>query len=123
MKKKIIISIIAIIIILFFCWNGKIEFVQSKVRTNLFLIKNHPSKDDFPIMFYRYNSDTKYFLDHEEDPGGFSSEELINYPDDDLATFTVSKCKNDTTKLVGRFRFYGNTSNLSQLDTIIYKCN
>ena len=45
MKKKVIIPIIAIIIILFFCWNRKIEFVQSKVKTNLFLIKNPPKND------------------------------------------------------------------------------
>ena len=35
----------------------------------------------------------------------------------------IEKCKNDTTKLVGRFHFYRNRSNLSQLDTIIYKCD
>lgn len=142
MKKKIIISIIAIIIILFFCWNGKIEFVQSKVRTNLFLIKNppkndsllkkeitlfliktHSKNDSVPKLFYRYSWNTKYFLDHEEDPGGFSSEELINYPEDNIANFIISKCENDKTKLVGELRFYNEWGDHYKPDTIIYKCD
>jgi hypothetical protein len=121
--KKII--LIIGIVLSFSCEEEKTEFVNSKVYSHLFLIKSPPNdKMKLPeIDFYRYSWNTKYFLDHEEDPGGFSSKELGNYPEDDLASFIVSKCKNDTTKLVGRFHFYGNRSNLSQLDTIIYKCD
>ena len=117
------ILIIAIILICFSC-TRKTEFLKSKAIWGLFLIKNHSKKrKQFTnVDFYRYSRNTKYFLYHE-DPGGFSSEELGNYPEDYLASFIVSKCKNDTTKLVGRFHFYRNRSNLSQLDTIIYKCD
>lgn len=121
MKKKIIISIIAIIIILFFCWNGKTEFIQSKVRTNLFLIKNSPKKNSFPKLFYKYNADTEYFLDHKEDSGGFSSQEISMYDDDSmLAVFSMLKCSNDSTKRFGELRLY---NNFYEPDTIIYKCD
>ena len=133
-----------LIIIFFFSCNRKTEFIDSKAVGGLFLIKNPPKEDSLlkkeimhfliknppklegkitHIDFYKYSWNTKYFLNHKEDRGGFSSEELGNYPEDDLASFIISKCKNDTTKLVGRFHFYGNRSNLSQLDTIIYKCD
>lgn len=114
-----------LIIIFFFSCNRKTEFIDSKAVGGLFLIKNPPKLEGkiTHIDFYKYSWNTKYFLNHKEDRGGFSSEELGNYPEDDLASFIISKCKTDTTKLVGRFHFYGNRSNLSQLDTIIYKCD
>ena len=115
--KKII--ILAIVLICFSC-TRKTEFVQSKVRLNLFLIKNPPKNDGFPTLFYSYTWDTSYFLDHEEDPGGFSSEELDNYREDHLASLIVSQCKNDTTKLIGELIF---TKNPFKADTIIYKCD
>lgn len=126
MKKKITISIILLIIIICFCWNGKTEFVKSKTIGGLYLIKNPPKnysktqKQFTQIDFYRYSWNTKYFLDHEEDPGGFLSEELSYYSEDNLATFIVSKCDNDTTKLVGELRLY---NNFYQPDTIVYKCD
>lgn len=74
----------------------KTEFIQSKVTSNLFLIKNIPTdnsllkndiinfliknpteyeKKPFHINFYRYTSKTKYFLDNVPDySGGFADE-------------------------------------------------
>lgn len=136
--KKII--LIITILVCFSC-NKKIEFIQSSVYSNLFLIKNPPKGDSLlkkeiilfliknpvkdkaklpEIDFYRYSSNTKYFLDHEEDPGGFSSEELKNYPEDNLASFIISKCASDTTKIVGELF---TKRNPFKGDTIIYRCN
>ncbi|GAA6765177.1 hypothetical protein AAFH68_11110 [Flavobacterium sp. CGRL1] len=140
MKKVIIISIIALIIIMCFCWNRKTEFIQSKVRTNLFLIKNPPKEDSllkkeitlfliknppkknsFPKLFYKYNADTEYFLEHKEESGGFSSQEISMYDDDSmLAVFSMLKCSNDSTKRFGELRLY---NNFYEPDTIIYKCD
>ena len=35
----------------------------------------------------------------------------------------ISKCETDTTKLIGEFYYYGINYDLTQVDTIIYKCN
>ncbi|MWB96623.1 hypothetical protein GON26_19850 [Flavobacterium sp. GA093] len=145
MKIYILISVIVLSII---SCNRKTEFVQSKAVGDLFLLKNPPKEDSLvkslikyfllknllsktkkqlpQIDFYRYTSDTKYFLNHKEDgSSGLSlgEEQLSFYINDKIACFIVSKCKDDTTKLVGRFHFYGNKGNKSELDTIIYKCN
>ena len=111
--------------ILFFSCNRKVEFVQSKVTSNLFLIKNPTEyqKEPFHINFYKYTYNTKYFINNLPDPGGFSSEELINYPEDNISNFIVTKCDNDTTKLVGELRFYNQWGNHFKPDTIIYKCD
>lgn len=132
--------ILAIIILICFSCNKKIEFIKSKAVGDVFLIKNPPKQDSLlkkeilyfliknppkigklftHIDFYKYSSDTKYFLNHEEDPGGFSSEELSLYLDQRIAIYIVSKCKNDTTKLVGELF----TKNPFKADTIIYRCN
>ncbi|OXA91700.1 hypothetical protein [Flavobacterium hibernum] len=141
MKK--IIYLILILFLNFSCEEKKIEFVQSKVLNNVFLIKHYPSDNvllkgeislflikDYPenvksgvVYFYKYTSDSEYFLDHLPDSGGFSSYELEDIEDQNLANFFISKCKNDTTKLVGKFHYYGINQNLSEIDTLIYKCN
>ncbi|GAA6765178.1 hypothetical protein AAFH68_11120 [Flavobacterium sp. CGRL1] len=134
-------QIFIIFIILFsFSCTRKTEFIQSKVYSNLFLIKNPPKEDSLlkkeitffliknppkigkrftHLDFYKYSWNTKYFLDNEEDSGGFSSEELSYYPEDNLGTFIITKCKNDTTKLVGELF----TKSPFKADTIIYKCD
>ena len=48
---------------------------------------------------------------------------LYDYPGNDIAIFDIYKCKKDTTKLVGRFHFYGNGGLISgkrEIDTLIY---
>lgn len=129
-------------IFLFSCKEEKSEFIKSKVMDNKFFLKNYPLDDllskklikDFIVeneqeykkndllIFYKYTSDTKYFIDNLPDSGGFSSNELEDIQDQELAFFSISQCKADTTKLVGRFRYYGINHNLDQTDTIIYKC-
>lgn len=134
-------NIFLIFIIICFSCNRKIEFVQSKVTSNLFLIKNPPKNDSllrkeiilfliknpveynkspYHVNFYKYTWNTKYFINNLPDPGGFSSEELDNYPQDNIGSFIISKCENDTTKLVGELIL---AKNPFKADTIIYKCD
>ena len=137
-KSKII---IIVLLFLLSCKEEKVEFVQSRAIPALILIKNPPKSDsllktqiiDFVkenyykerIHFYRYTSDTKYFIENEEEnTGGFSQNALYDYPEDDIAVFEISECKKDSTKLVGELYFYGNTgfSSKVEIDTLIYHC-
>ena len=147
-KSKIIITAL---LFLFSCKEEKVEFVQSRAIPALILIKNPPKSDsllktqiidflmknslksDFMlkikpkkgIHFYRYTSDTKYFIENEgDDTGGFSQNSITDYTEDDIATFFISKCEKDTTKLVGKLYFYGNAgfSSKVEIDTLIYHC-
>jgi hypothetical protein len=114
------------------------EFIQSKVYPNLYLVK-HPIKDrdslnniiknkilkemnnqfvksnnQKTIHFYEYTSafgfsnGTKHFIENKEDPGGFSSEELINYQDQQIAYFEVKNCSNDSLHYFGILTFFKN---------------
>ena len=147
-KSKIIITAL---LFLLSCKEEKVEFVQSKVFNGLYLIKNPPKSDsllksqiidflmknslksDFMlkiqpekgIYFYRYTSDTKYFIENEgDDTGGFSQNSITDYTEENIATFFISKCEKDSTKLVGKLYFYGNTgfSSKVEIDTLIYHC-
>ena len=137
-KSKII---IIVLLFLLSCKEEKIEFVQSRAIPALILIKNPPKSDsllktqiiDFVkenyykerIHFYRYTSNTKYFIENEEEnTGGFSQNALYDYPEDDIAVFEISECKKDSTKLVGELYFYGNAgfSSKVEIDTLIYHC-
>ena len=147
-KSKIIITAL---LFLFSCKEEKIEFVQSRAIPALILIKNPPKSDsllktqiidflmknslksDFMlkiqpekgIHFYRYTSDTKYFIENEgDDTGGFSQNSITDYTEENIATFFISKCEKDSTKLVGELYFYGNAgfSSKREIDTLIYHC-
>ena len=138
-KSKII---IIVLLFLLSCKEEKIEFVQSRAIPALILIKNPPKSDsllktqiiDFikenyykeRIHFYRYTSNTKYFIENEEEnTGGFSQNALYDYPEDDIAVFEISECKKDSTKLVGELYFYGNAGfedSITEIDTLIYHC-
>ncbi|MBE7661011.1 hypothetical protein [Tenacibaculum finnmarkense] len=101
---------------------NSIEFIQSNVMSNLFLIKNSHKRDSLlkkelihfliknplikksrtTVLFYKYtvynnvlgmHNGTSYFIDNLPDPGGFSSEELSDYREDEIAAFTIAKCK------------------------------
>ena len=113
-----------------------------KEEIKSFLSKNLPNEDSLiknkkefiiaenfyqkQIFFYRYTWDTSYFIENKEDTdGGFSDNALYDYPEDDIAIFDVYKCRQDTTKLVGRFHFYGNAGlegSKREIDTLIYHC-
>ena len=147
-KSKII--IIALLFLLS-CKEEKVEFVQSRAIPALILIKNPPKSDsllktqiidflmknslksDFMlkikpkkgIHFYRYTSDTKYFIENEgDDTGGFSQNSITDYIEENMAVFEISKCEKDSTKLVGKLYFYGNAgfSSKVEIDTLIYHC-
>ena len=140
MKNRVFVFFV--MLILFSCKEEKIEFVQSRAIPALILIKNPPKSDsllktqiiDFLqannngkkyFSFYRYTSNTYYFLENkEETTGGFSQNALYDYPEDDMAVFEISECKKDSTKLVGELYFYGNAgfSSKVEIDTLIYHC-
>ena len=48
---------------------------------------------DYGITFYRKTSNTSYFIDNAEDPGGLFSKEIINYPEDRLITYSFQRSK------------------------------
>lgn len=140
---KYLYKIIVLALLLSACEEKKIEFIQSNVYPSLFLLKNvpendslvkkeirlfllkySPGKEKYSTRFYKKNTDTQYFIDNREDPGGFSSEEISMYDNETkLATFYVTKCKKDTTKYVGELYYYGVNFNLHQIDTLLYECN
>lgn len=142
MKNKIL--LISIFILFFSCEEKKPEFIQSKVYKSMYLLRNYPENDsilktiiksyvkkiskdninkDFSFDIYKYTSNTEYFLENEEDDGGPTSMYFLSdCENDQIAYFTFSKCENDTTKLAGRFHYYGINHNVSEIDTIIYKC-
>ncbi len=150
-KMKNRVFVFFVLLFLFSCKEEKVEFVQSNVFNGLYLIKN-PSKSDSllktqiidflmknslksdylsktqlkeGIDFYRYTSDTKYFIENEgDDTGGFSQNSITDYTEENIATFFISECKKDSTKLVGKLYFYGNAgfSSKREIDTLIYHC-
>ena len=141
MKNRVFVFFV--MLIMFSCKEEKVEFVQSRAIPALILIKN-PSKSDSLLKtqiidflqannkdkkyfsFYRYTSNTYYFLENkEETTGGFSQNALYDYPEDDIAVFEISECKKDSTKLVGELYFYGNAGfedSITEIDTLIYYC-
>ena len=124
----------------FSCKKKEIEFIPSKVIDNVYFVENLPVNDSVlkgkiegfinnnrknkgGIYFYRYTSNTRYFLNHKEE----STNMLDDYPEDELASFIITRCETDTTKLVGNFIFYGlrgAEKNIfkAKRDTIIYEC-
>ncbi|WP_052480260.1 hypothetical protein [Flavobacterium hibernum] len=143
MKKIILILFILIIIS---CGEKKTEIIKSNIYSTLFLLKDLPEDDSLVkkmivnfllknppevknkfghANFYKYTSDTKYFLNNkEDDPTGLSlgEEQLSFYNDEKIAYFVISQCKDDSTKLVGELKFYNQWGNFFKSDTIIYKC-
>ena len=136
--KKIIISVLCLF--LFSCSQEKLEFIPSKTINNVFFLKNLPKNDsilkreikDFiynskankkDIYFYKYTYNTRFFLNHKED----SSCMLDDFLEDELASYIITKCKADTTKLIGNYLFYGlkgAEKNIFkvEIDTIIFEC-
>lgn len=127
------------------CKEKKTEFVHSEPSGNIILLKYLPKNNvlteniikDFLLKhykeydekityfsFYRYTNDTKYFLENRGDhTGGLSQNALYNYPEAEIAAFMISKCKKDTTKLVGELYFYNmKHKNPYKPDTLIYHC-
>ncbi len=136
------IAIIGIAIYQLFFVN--MEFIQSKVYPDLYLVK-HPVKDKnkidntiknaviqhftttekidstYTLRFYEYTNNwnpllifgdagTAHFIDHEEDPGGFTTEELSMYLNYKLATFKTVLSNNDNNTLSGVLQYYSEGS-------------
>jgi len=138
MKKIVVIMILTLLSVS--CSEKKTEFVQSAVYKNLYLVKNMPEEstlgkkciEDFVTKnalkedaeFYNYSNNTKYFLDHKEDPGGFSSEEISRYQDKEgIASLGFVKCEKDSLKKAGIVRYYNwKYGDFYRPDTII-KCS
>lgn len=147
MKKSIL--LLLVICFFFSCQKKKVEFVQSKVYKNLFLIKNFPKEDSllkkdiklfliknsylynykqknnyYNIEFYKYTLDMGYFIENEE-YDGFGAKVLSTHNDDLLGAFIISKCEKDSTKLVGELFYYGlkgSDDGQKEIDTLIYNC-
>ena len=146
-RVKWAISIISILVLTFVVkrvFFTKMEFIQSNVYSNLYIVKN-PIKDieernkaivneikvhlktkhkqpkelsysdTKSIYFYEDGgmtfgflgeAGTTYFIDHEEDLGGFVSEELGMYPAYRLVEFYYKPCEQNTTITCGELDFY-----------------
>lgn len=144
----------------------KMEFLQSKVYPNLYLIKkpiedkdalnklikqqviqqiknqffNFDKKKKYKyysklikevnhsIQFYEYykawgfipfgEAGTAYFIENEEDFGGFSSELLQHYPKYKIAVFSLSYYRNDTINYFGKLEYFKDEK-VTKTDTII----
>lgn len=64
---------------------------------------------------------TVHFIENKEDPGGFSSEELIHYYNYRIATFNLKPCINDSLNYYGEVVFYQNDSIL-KTETLLNLC-
>ena len=140
----------------------KMEFIQSKVYPDIYLIKNLIDDRDslnkiiksmvtqkmnsqfisnkeksttqlnYSISFYEYykgwgthpfgEAGTAHFIEHKEDPGGFSSELLEYYREYKIATFRLKHCKNDTISYFGNLKYYKDGT-VIRTDTLINLCH
>ena len=74
---------------------------------------SYSNKND--IHFYKYSgttfgflgeAGTGYFIDHEEDLGGFVTEELVMYSNYKLAQFYFNPCSQDSTLICGEIKYF-----------------
>jgi hypothetical protein len=79
--------------------------------------KNYISSVPYSIDFYEYytgtplfvpfgEAGTAHFIEHKEDPGGFSSEEISHYTPYRIAEFDLKYCPNDSLHYVGTINYY-----------------
>ena len=113
------------------------RMVQEKVNNKF--ITEIISKDSFEkrgvpyrLRFYEYytgtpifvpfgEAGTTHFIEHEEDPGGFSSEEISNYNTYRIAEFYLKYCDADSLNFVGTIDYYQNWE-IIKTDTILNQC-
>jgi hypothetical protein len=73
-------------------------------------------------VFIPFNdAGTYYFIEHEEDPGGFSVEVLDMYTNYHIAKFNLKFCKNDTINYFGTIDYYKGWK-IIKTDTLINLC-
>lgn len=95
------------------------EAIKEKIRKHLTTVhktgKPLAYSDENAIYFYEYGgttfgfmgeAGTGYFVDHEEDLGGFVTEELGMYTDYRLAEFYYDPCAQDSTLVCGEIGWY-----------------
>jgi len=109
------------------------EFVgnQEAFKTKDSYAEKSIAKLNYTINIYEYykgwgtnpfgEAGTAHFIENKEDPGGFSSEELIYYKDYLLAKFNIKFCENDTNNYFGTISYYKN-SELIKTETLINLC-
>lgn len=92
-----------------------VEKIKEHLKTKHKQTKELSYSDTKSIYFYEDGGSTfgfvgeagtSYFIDHEEDLGGFVTEELAMYQDYRLAEFNYKTCANDTTKFCGKLAYY-----------------
>ena len=92
-----------------------IEKIKGHLKTKHKQTKELSYSDTKSIYFYEDGgmtfgflgeAGTSYFIDHEEDLGGFVTEELGMYQEYRLAEFYYKTCNNDSSKTCGEIGFY-----------------
>jgi len=74
--------------------------VQYFIKTESYIDSIYPGYHLGGVDFYKYTCETGYFINHDEDPGGFSSNEINMHNDDAYIGFILARypCSNDSTK-------------------------
>lgn len=95
------------------------------------ILNDSIQKIQYKIDFYEYykgsifipfgDAGTYYFIENEEDPGGFSVEVLDMYPKYHIAQFNLRFCKNETVNYFGTIDYYKNWE-IVKTDTLINLC-
>ncbi|KAA2218814.1 hypothetical protein [Maribacter flavus] len=103
------------------------EHLQAEHKTG----KPLAYRNENGIYFYEYGgttfgfigeAGTGYFIDHEEDLGGFVSEELGIYQDYRLAEFYYDSCPDDSTLICGEINYFkeGEFHKIHSLSNLAY---
>lgn len=81
-------------------------------KTNTLDFYKSTKLDETSVFFYRKNEDTQYFLNHADDPGGFSSRILFDYfygenglDKAGLAIISGNRCRNTSLWIFKIFFF------------------
>lgn len=141
-KTAALMLIAGLSIFLFSCNTGESSFMKTTVD-GYYLIKNPPQnkttlknaiahfinirgaegKHITTAYFYKYTSNTAYFVKHKPDPGGHFSKDFDFYEQDQIATFGMEQCPVDKHMKLGLLRFFNNWGNYYQPDTLFNNCD
>uniref|UniRef100_UPI00404945FA hypothetical protein n=1 Tax=Gelidibacter sp. TaxID=2018083 RepID=UPI00404945FA len=92
-----------------------VEKIKEHLKTKHKQTKELSYSDTKSIYFYEDGgmtfgflgeAGTTYFINHEEDLGGFVSEEIGMYQEFRMAEFYYKSCENDSTKTCGELDYY-----------------
>lgn len=102
------------------------EKIKEHLKTEHEIGKTLAYTNENGIHFYEYggmsfgffgDAGTGYFIDHEEDLGGFVTEELGMYQKYRLAEFYYDPCPNDSTLYCGEINYF-NQGEFSKIDSL-----